>query len=383
MSAKCVQIVAIGLNFVKKGVDNLGMADSWLLRDGMDRERMLDMDERIRPLRVATLALLAVSLFAATPWLGIETILLAVVAVVIAGGFFRLAASLTSISKKPEYVLFAGWAGSVAVIAACVIVTGGAESPALAWLAIPIVTLSSRFSLRGVIVGVVVTELLLLIAVVSSGWAVFADDPVTPGATGVLIIAVAILSSALMFSDLEHRSDAVIDPLTGLLNRAALRNRTIELAQRSEYTAEPVGVIVADIDHFKQINDAFGHPVGDAVLKDIAYVMRKELRAFDLAYRIGGEEFLVLLPGANLGESEEFARDLQGRLRAEPRGGQPVTLSFGVAASTYGDVFDFDAVFSDADAALYEAKRSGRDRVCVATAGGRPVGTPTMRHIRI
>ena len=66
-------------------------------------------------------------------------------------------------------------------------------------------------------------------------------------------------------------------------------------------------MIVADIDHFKRINDRHGHSVGDAVLKDIAYVMRKELRAFDLAYRIGGEEFLVLLPGANAGEAEEFA----------------------------------------------------------------------------
>ncbi len=359
------------------------MADSWLLRDGMDRERMLDMDERIRPLRVAALVLLALSLVAATPWLGVETIVVTIIAVIVAGGLFRGAAKLTSRTDRPEYYLFAGWAGSEVVIAVCVILTGGAASPALAWLAIPIVTLSARFSVRGVIAGVVVTELLLAIAVISSGWDVFVDDPVTPGATGSLIIAVAILSSALMFSDLEHRTEAVIDPLTGLLNRTALRNRTLELAQRSEFTAEPVGVIIADIDHFKKINDAHGHPAGDAVLKDIAYVMRKELRAFDLAYRIGGEEFLVLLPGANIGEAEEFAHELHKALGAEPRGGHKVTLSFGVAASRYGSVFDFDAIFADADEALYAAKNNGRNQVRVANRADRRAGSGGTRHIRV
>jgi diguanylate cyclase (GGDEF)-like protein len=360
------------------------MAESWLLRDGMDRERMLDMDERIRPLRVTTLAILGVALLAATPWLGVETIITTVIAVVVAGAFFQIAAGRTIGSEKPEYALFAGWAGSEVVIAACIILTGGAASPALAWLAIPVVTLSSRFSTRGVIAGVAVTELLLAIAVISSGWQVFIDDPVTVGATAVLILSVAILSGALMLSDFEHRTEAVIDPLTGLLNRAALRNRTLELAQRSEYTAEPVGVIVADIDHFKRINDRHGHAVGDAVLKDIAYVLRKELRAFDLAYRIGGEEFLILLPGANVDEAEEFAGELHRVICAAPRGGQPVTLSFGVSASRYGDVFDYDQVFAMADSALYRAKNSGRDQICVDRRdadfrdhGGVP------RHVRI
>lgn len=359
------------------------MADSWLLRDGMDRERMLDMDERIRPLRLATLGVLALVLVIATPWLGVRTIIATVIAVVVAGAFFQIAAARTIGADKPEYTLFAGWAGSEVIIAACIIITGGAASPALAWLAIPVVTLSSRFSTRGVIAGVVVTELLLAIAVASSGWQVFADDPVVVGATAALIVCVAILSSALMFSDVEHRTEAVIDPLTGLFNRTALRNRVVEFSQRSEYTAEPIGVIIADIDHFKDINDRHGHAVGDAVLKDIAYVMRKELRAFDLAYRIGGEEFLLLLPGANVHEAEEFAHALHDTLGAAPRGGQPVTLSFGVAASNYGDIFDYGLIFEAADAALYRAKNNGRDQVCVADIGQRAGDKNVTRHVRI
>lgn len=361
------------------------MADSWLLRDGMHRERMLDMDKRIRPLRMAALGVLGLTLLFGVPWMGVTTIAALVTAVIVAGIFFKVAGDRTEGAEHPEYVLFAGWAASEVLIAVCVIVTGGAESPALAWLAIPVVTLSARFSTRGVVAGVVVTEALLVIAIVSNGFESVLENPMYAGACGALIISVAILSSALMLSDVEHRSEAVIDPLTGLLNRAALRNRTLELAQRSEYTAEPVGVIVADIDHFKKINDRHGHSVGDAVLKDIAYVMRKELRAFDLAYRIGGEEFLVLLPGANIGEAEEFAHELHKVMGSAQRGGQDVTMSFGVSASRYGDVFNYDRIFEQADAALYRAKETGRDRVCVADEahGPAPSGADLPRHVRV
>lgn len=353
------------------------MADSWLIADGMDRERMLDMDKRIQPLRTAALGVLGVTLVIGMPWMGVRTIGLLLIAVVIAGVFFKVAASKTEAFEKPEYVLFAGWAGAETLIAICVVITGGATSPALAWMAIPVVTLSARFSTRGVVVGVVTTLILQVTAICSRNLDSLSENPMYAGASIASVIALAILSTALMRSDVEHRTEAVIDPLTGLLNRAALRNRTLELAQRSEYTAEPVGVIVADIDHFKRINDRHGHSVGDAVLKDIAYVMRKELRAFDLAYRIGGEEFLVLLPGANSGEAKEFADELHKVLGAAPRGGQNVTMSFGVSASRYGDVFDYDKVFEHADAALYLAKNGGRDQVrladeekSVAGAGG-------------
>jgi diguanylate cyclase (GGDEF)-like protein len=182
-----------------------------------------------------------------------------------------------------------------------------------------------------------------------------------------LVISTGILSVAMMQSDLEHRTEAVIDPLTGLLNRNALRSRTQELAERSVLTGESIGVIVGDLDHFKQVNDEHGHAVGDAVLKDVAYLLRKELRAFDLAYRIGGEEFMILLPGADLPEAVKLADRLHRAVAADSLGGQFVTMSFGVSASEAGHRFDYDSVFTKADGALYEAKRSGRDRVCTAT----------------
>ena len=189
-----------------------------------------------------------------------------------------------------------------------------------------------------------------------------------------LILSVAVLSTPLMASDIQHRSDAVIDQLTGMLNRKALSVRVIELGQQSEITGEPVGVIVADLDHFKNINDTLGHSVGDAVLKEVAYLLRKQLRAFDLAYRLGGEEFLILVPGSDLAHAAELAERLREGVCAERlSGGVQVTMSFGVSASARDERFDYSTVFAEADAALYRAKRGGRNRVCLTDGPLEPV----------
>jgi diguanylate cyclase (GGDEF)-like protein len=156
-----------------------------------------------------------------------------------------------------------------------------------------------------------------------------------------------------MRSDIQHRSDAVIDQLTGMLNRKALSPRVVELAQQSQVTGESIGIIVGDLDHFKAINDSRGHSVGDVVLKEVAYQLRKQLRAFDLAYRLGGEEFLILLPGSDLEQSAYLAERLrEGVAGNGVAGGLDVTMSFGVSASVHGEPFDYAEVFKRADAAL-------------------------------
>ena len=182
-----------------------------------------------------------------------------------------------------------------------------------------------------------------------------------------LILCVAVLSRALMRSDIRHHSDAVVDQLTGMLNREALRVRVQELTQQSALIGEPIGLIIGDLDHFNEINDTHGHSVGDTVLKEVAYMVRKQLRAYDLAYRLGGEEFLVLLPGSDLANAAWLAERLRARVGCERVAGEiSVTISFGVGASVTGECFDYAAVFAQADAALYRAKRNGRDRVCLA-----------------
>lgn len=332
----------------------------------MDRERMLDMDRRIQPLRLVALSVLGVCLIIMGPWMGWWTI----IPLVVAGIFFKIAGAHTEGAEKPEYFLFAGWVASEVMIAASVALTGGPESPAMAWFVIPVVTLSARFSVRGVVLGVITVLLMMIGVSLGMDAGVVVDNPPVLLAPIALVISAAILTTALMQSDVEHRTEAVIDPLTGLLNRHALRNRANELTQRSAITAEPVGVIVGDIDHFKRINDTHGHQVGDAVLKDLAYLLRKELRAFDLSYRIGGEEFLILLPGADLNSAVTIAEDLRRTVGREKRGGVDVTMSFGVSSSGEGNVFDYDSNFEAADAALYEAKNTGRNRVCSSEPAG-------------
>jgi diguanylate cyclase (GGDEF)-like protein len=156
----------------------------------------------------------------------------------------------------------------------------------------------------------------------------------------------------------------VIDQLTGMLNRKALMTRAAELTQQSEISGSPVGVIVGDIDHFKRFNDEFGHATGDVVLKDVCYMIRKELRAFDLAYRLGGEEFLVLVPGSATDDAVFLAEKLRRAIVAAPlAGGHAVTMSFGVSASHQGNKFDYETIFEQADAALYRSKNDGRNMV--------------------
>jgi len=334
---------------------------SWLIGDVMDRERMLDMDRMVAPVRRKSFVVMAAALLLCGPWLGWWTILL----LAVAGVLFGVADKVVERVRRPEYLLFAAWAGSQLMITIAAVLTGGPHSPAMAWFAIPIVTLSARFPTRGVILGLAVTVAMMVGVGFATGAEAIIHHPPLLIMPLALATAVAILSTALMRSDMTHRSEAVIDPLTGMLNRNSLKDRTVELAHQSRRTAQPVGLIVGDLDHFKDVNDGHGHATGDAVLQDVAYLLRKQLRAFDLAYRIGGEEFLVLLPGANLEQTAAMAERLRRGVQADTvGGGLHVTMSFGVSSSAHDSAFDYQRVCEEADAALYEAKRQGRNRVC-------------------
>jgi diguanylate cyclase (GGDEF)-like protein len=337
---------------------------SWLFPDGADRERMLELDRYLRPVRRAAFGVLAVTLLASGPWLGWWTLIPLGLAII----GFRLADTYMDRMQRPEYALFAAWVASEVIMALAVALSGGPRVPTTAWLAIPVLTLGARFSHRGIALGVGVALVLLLAVEFGVDAQAVVDNPPLLLAPASLIVCVAMFQVVLMRSELRLRSEIVIDGLTGTFNRKALVHRVDELTQQSQITRQPIGLILGDIDHFKSINDSYGHATGDAVLTDVAYRMRKTLRAFDLCYRTGGEEFLVLLPGATLDESVDLAEQLRAAIAAEPCAGQDVTMSFGTAASAPGDALEYDVVFAEADAALYEAKRSGRNRVCAAGA---------------
>jgi diguanylate cyclase (GGDEF)-like protein len=329
------------------------------------------MEPRLKPLRARSFAVLAVALLICGPWVGWWTL----IPLVVAGIAFVLTERGLHSSSHPEFRLAVAWLSSELTIAASVALTGGWRSPAVAWLVLPVVTLAARFNMRGVIVGSSIASGLILascLAVDPAGLRSHPQQVVFPLA---LLGAVALLSLALMRSDLQHRSASVIDPLTSMLNRNALRVRVEELRHQAQVVQQPIGLIVADLDHFKTINDTHGHATGDAVLRDVAYNLRKRLRAFDLAYRLGGEEFLILLPGADTHQTTVVAEELRHAIATEPAGRLSITASFGVSASQPSS-FDYDHVFETADQALYAAKASGRN--CVRVAAASDLGLPPL-----
>jgi hypothetical protein len=167
---------------------------SWLIGDVMDRERMLDMDRMVAPVRRKSFAVMFVALALCGPWLGWWTILLLAVASVL----FAVADKAIERVRRPEYLLFTAWAGSQLIITVATVLTGGPHSPAMAWFAIPIVTLSARFPTRGVILGLGVTVVMMVGVAFATDASAIIDHPPLLIMPLALVTAVAILSTALM-----------------------------------------------------------------------------------------------------------------------------------------------------------------------------------------
>jgi diguanylate cyclase (GGDEF)-like protein len=162
---------------------------------------------------------------------------------------------------------------------------------------------------------------------------------------------------------------ARVDPLTGVLNRGGFEERFAQELARARRDSEPVTLLVADIDRFKQINDRFGHAVGDEVLQRVAEVLSESTRTPDVVARLGGEEFAVLLAGAGQDEGAEVARRIRHEMaRTPPPACGPVVVTVSIGVATFPDHGESrDSLFRRADAAVYAAKDLGRDRVVVCS----------------
>ncbi|SEG55632.1 diguanylate cyclase (GGDEF) domain-containing protein [Thermomonospora echinospora] len=177
---------------------------------------------------------------------------------------------------------------------------------------------------------------------------------------------VVLLQRSLMHQQLQ--AAARTDAKTGLLNAAAWQREADTELSRADRTNEPLALLLIDIDHFKRVNDTHGHLIGDQVLVGVATTLCSQLRDYDVVGRFGGEEFVVLLPGADTVEACRVAERLRGRVRRltvpAEEGTVGVTISVGVSLlRTHGQ--DLIELLTAADLALYRAKQSGRDRVCL------------------
>lgn len=196
----------------------------------------------------------------------------------------------------------------------------------------------------------------------------------------LLIIAlppVVLLQRSLLHAQLQ--AAARTDPKTGLLNAAAWQREADTEIVRARRTGETLALLIIDIDHFKRVNDRHGHLVGDQVLAGVATTLRSQLRDYDVVGRFGGEEFVVLLPGADLHEARRVAERLRNRISRMAVTADDalvtVTISAGVAImSVHGD--DLIELLAAADLALYRAKELGRDRICIPAVQPPPPQIP-------
>ncbi|GAA0977192.1 GGDEF domain-containing protein [Acrocarpospora macrocephala] len=193
---------------------------------------------------------------------------------------------------------------------------------------------------------------------------------------------VMLLQRSLLHAQLQ--AAARTDPKTGLLNAAAWQREADTEIVRARRTGEMLALLIVDIDHFKRVNDTYGHLVGDQVLIGVAATLRSQLRDYDVVGRFGGEEFVVLLPRADVAEARRVAERLRtrvGRMAVPVDDAMiTVTISAGVAImNMHGD--DLIELLAAADLALYRAKELGRDRICLPATQNPPTdGKPATAH---
>jgi diguanylate cyclase (GGDEF)-like protein len=201
------------------------------------------------------------------------------------------------------------------------------------------------------------------------------DGDMAPGSVWVTVFSVELVLYAvgtvfvifMLVSErtvTAHKTAASMDPLTGMFNRRGFAEATSRVIEREANAGRPVTVMIFDIDHFKSINDRFGHPAGDEILKLFATVVVNSLRITDLSGRIGGEEFAALLPcsleeGVIAAERVREAFERSGIV--DETGPVDTTVSIGVAGGPAGT--ELEVLLAAADTALYQAKRGGRNRV--------------------
>lgn len=336
---------------------------SWLCPTDLDRSRVTDASERVRTIRMVGSGAIGLALIAAAPWFGWWTLGLFALSTL---NFINVERRIHS-SAHPERVSACAIVITMLLIGTGIVLSGGPRSIALPWMVLPAAMVAARFRPQVVFAGLLLTAMIMLASTLGAYPQRTIDDPGLLIATLALLVGVVSIVWALQAAELHHRDEAIIDPLTGLFNRNALIPRFAELSHQARLTRQPVCLLLCDLDNFKSINDEHGHDRGDDALCEMAYELRKRLHSFELVYRLGGEEFLVVLPGVSSDVGCEVAERLRSAVEQVKPAGIPITVSIGVSAAS-GERVQYQSLFKAADEALYAAKRAGRNRV-VAGAG--------------
>ncbi len=324
--------------------------------------------------RVGIIGMLALATVASVPLLGWVPAIAAAVAGVWLYGLDRVV--LTGRVRRPEWLLTTNFLLTNAAIAVSVLATGGPDSPILAAFGLPTLLLANRFRQAVTVAGLGLTLVMLLAVTVGVDPRAVADDPTYVVCVALELVCIIVLTLPVATVEAHLRRSAHVDPLTGVLNRLSLQERFAELTGEAQGD-RLLSLAVCDLDHFKRVNDAHGHMVGDRVLRRVADLLTKHSRRRDSVFRLGGEEFAMLLPNLDRHRAHEVAEALRAAIAASRPHGLEVTASIGVATHPAATA-TWLAMYRAADAALLRAKKGGRNRVVVAD--GSPAAQPPPRR---
>ena len=337
----------------------------WLRGGPTDRLRYTDMARRFRSAPWFGAAIGSTKVLASF-WYG-PVLLVTLAAAVVT---MHVAIRRHPRSRHPELVGAAAFAALQVNLAVSVALTGGAASVLLPLMCVPVFSQAVCFRPPVFRAGVVGSALLAAAAVLTGELLPpVAHPPAVVGLVAVLALmgCLGLAAHFLAAADLHSRDEAVADPMTGLYNRLTLAARFAEAQRDAARDAGAVAVVMCDVDHFKRVNDTHGHDRGDQVLVELAGRLRKTLRASDVAYRVGGEEFVLLLPGRDVDDAVRVAERVRRVVGASPVAGLPITISAGVTC-TRGDGATLSELLREADRALYAAKAAGRNRVLTSAS---------------
>lgn len=339
------------------------------------RLRQVEFERRVFPILLVIAAVMWVGLALLALSHPLDDVLVTGVVGAAYFGFLFFSQRRAVRSSRPLVWLALQELGVILLLGSAITWSGGVHSAALPITVVVALVIGVRFPTRWVMAQIPVYALVILACV----WAGDADEFIARPVEGLAwlsaFVLAAVVTNMLAHAERNARRDAVHDALTGLLNRQALDERLQRAQPHPNRRAETLSVIAADLDGLKAVNDSSGHEAGDEVLRDVASALAASIREGDLLYRLGGDEFLVLLPATPTSEAAELAERLRATIAARRPAGHDVTLSAGVAGVVHQHV-DLEHLISRADRALYAAKQDGRDRVQLAAPDGVP--TPAV-----
>lgn len=341
----------------------------WLESTEAQRVRQVEIERRILPIKLVVALVLWVGLALLALSFPVRDVLLTAACGLAYMPVLVLADLRLSRSRVPLLWIALQDIGIIALLAFTITWSGGVNSPALPMTMPVAIIMGTRFPLSWLVPLTTASIAAFGLAIWIGGAEALRDAPVEALSWGAAYVLATALVHMLAGAERRARQDAIHDALTGVLNRKALEVRLTDAHDRPTRRAETVSVIAADLDGFKDVNDLFGHEAGDDVLREVAAALLRSIRDDDVLYRLGGDEFLVVLPATPTSEATELAERLRGTVAALRPGGHDVTLSLGVAGVVHTRV-DLEHLISRADGALYAAKAAGRNRVGVAEPPG-------------